>query len=72
MTLLVRQLAPTGTGLPIEIYCFTTTTVWAEYEGIQADIFDHLFAVAREFDLRIFQQPTGLDFREMAVHDSAQ
>lgn len=72
MTLLVRQLAPTGNGLPIEIYCFTNTTVWAEYEGIQADIFDHLFAVAREFDLRIFQQPTGLDFRAMAVHDSAQ
>ncbi|MEO0589028.1 MAG: mechanosensitive ion channel family protein [Pseudomonadota bacterium] len=60
-TLLVRQL-PSGTeGLPIELYCFTNTTVWHEYEGIQADIFDHLLAIAPEFGLRMFQKPSGLD-----------
>ena len=61
-TLLVRQL-PSGTeGLPIELYCFTNTTVWHEYESIQADIFDHLLAIAPEFGLRTFQKPSGLDF----------
>jgi miniconductance mechanosensitive channel len=61
MTLLVRQLDPTPEGLPLEIYCFATTTNWAEYEGIQADIFDHLIAILPEFGLRLFQQPSGLD-----------
>ncbi len=60
-TLLVRQLEPGPQGLPIEIYCFTDTTVWAEYEGIQADIFDHMLSIVPEFDLRVFQTPTGLD-----------
>lgn len=64
MTCLVRQLAPDGRGLPIEIYCFSSNKNWAPYESIQADIFDHLLAVAREFDLRIFQDPTGVDFHE--------
>ncbi|AMG73675.1 mechanosensitive ion channel family protein [Sphingopyxis granuli] len=63
MTLLVRQLAPTAQGLPIEIYCFTSTTAWAEYEDIQSDIFDHLFAIMPEFGLRPFQDPSGVDFR---------
>ena len=63
MTLLVRQLEPADRGLPIQIYCFTNTTAWAAYEGIQSDIFDHLLAVAPEFDLRIFQQPSGADVR---------
>jgi miniconductance mechanosensitive channel len=62
MTLLVRQLNPTSNGLPIEIYCFTKTTNWAEYESIQSDIFDHLFAIINHFDLRVFQNPSGLDF----------
>jgi miniconductance mechanosensitive channel len=60
-TLLVRQLDPTPEGLPLQIYCFTNTTNWGEYEGIQADIFDHLIAILPEFDLRLFQQPSGLD-----------
>ena len=65
MTLLVRQLPPDGQGLPIEIYCFTTTTAWGEYEAIQADIFDHFLAVAQEFDLRIYQQPSGNDLHDL-------
>jgi miniconductance mechanosensitive channel len=59
--LLVRQLPPGPQGLPIEIYCFTDTVEWAEYEAIQADIFDHMLAILPEFGLRIFQQPSGLD-----------
>ncbi|MEX2581313.1 MAG: mechanosensitive ion channel family protein [Verrucomicrobiales bacterium] len=64
MTLLVRQLAPEGQGLPVEIYCFSANQNWADYESIQADIFDHLLAIAPEFDLRVFQQPSGTDFGE--------
>jgi len=61
MTVMVRQLAPSENGLPVEIYCYTNTTDWSEYEKIQADIFDHIFAVIPQFDLRIFQNPTGKD-----------
>ncbi len=61
MTMMVRQLAPGPTGLPLEIYCFTATIKWVPYEGIQADIFDHLLALLPEFDLRLFQQPGGSD-----------
>ena len=63
LTFLVRQLKPGAQGVPIEIYVFTTTTNWLDYERIQADIFDHLLAAATEFDLRLFQDPTGADFR---------
>ncbi|MGX1691196.1 mechanosensitive ion channel family protein [Brevundimonas naejangsanensis] len=65
MTLLVRQLQPTETGLPLEIYAFTATTAWAEYEAIQGDIFDHLLAILPEFGLRLFQSPTGADFVQL-------
>lgn len=65
-TFLVRQLQPAENGLPIEIYVFTTTTNWIEYEAIQADIFDHLLAAASEFDLKLFQNPTGADFAGLA------
>jgi miniconductance mechanosensitive channel len=61
MTFLVRQLAPNPKGLPIEVYTFTKTTDWAVYEKIQADIFDHLLAAAREFDLLVFQEATQID-----------
>ncbi len=64
LTLLVRQLEPTDRGLPLQVYLFTDTTNWAEYEAIQADIFDHLIAVASEFGIRIYQQPAGSDFKE--------
>lgn len=63
MTFLVRQLAPTETGLPLEIYVFSKDQVWAHYEAIQADIFDHLLAALPHFDLRVFQNPSGSDFR---------
>jgi len=62
LTLLVRQLATSDSGVPIEIYAFSADKNWANYETLQADIFDHLFAVAREFDLRLFQRPSGSDF----------
>jgi len=65
LTLLVRQLSPTETGLPIEIYVFSEEKRWIEYEGIQADIFDHIIAVAREFDLQVFQSPSGNDFQKL-------
>ena len=65
-TFLVRQLPPDAQGLPIEIYVFTATTAWGEYEAIQADIFDHLLAVVQEFGLRVFQEPSGADFAALA------
>jgi len=61
LTLIVRQLPAGPDGLPLQIYCFTDTTAWAEYEGIQSDIFDHLIAIVPEFGLRLFQQPAGAD-----------
>ena len=66
MTLMVRQLAPTRDGIPMEIYCFTTTTVWGDYERIQSDIFDHLYAAMPEFKLRVSQAPTGNDFHRLS------
>ncbi len=61
MTLLVRQLAPGPEGVPLEIYCFTNTTAWGEYENIQGDIFDHLMSIVDEFGLKLYQQPAGSD-----------
>ncbi len=66
-TLMVRQLQPTTEGIPVEVYCFTSTTDWAIYEGIMADIFDHLYAATRHFDLELFQKPTGADIREIGA-----
>jgi miniconductance mechanosensitive channel len=65
MTLLVRQREPTADGLPIQIYCFTATTDWAEYEDIQSDIFDYILAIVPEFGLRVFQHPSGEDVRTL-------
>jgi miniconductance mechanosensitive channel len=67
MTLMVRQLQPGTEGLPIEIYCFSNDTDWGAYEGIQADIFDHVFAIAPEFGLRLYQRPAGADLKEIGV-----
>ena len=65
-TLMVRQLQPTTEGIPIEVYCFTATTEWAVYEGIMSDIFDHLYAATRHFDLALYQKPTGADVRAIS------
>jgi len=59
LTVMVRQLEPTENGLPIEVYCFSSNINWVEYEGIQSDIFDHLLSSTSNFDLEIFQNPTG-------------
>lgn len=65
LTFLIRQLSPSEKGLPIQIYVFTNVTDWIEYESIQADIFDHLLAIVPQFGLRIFQNPTGEDFKKI-------
>jgi len=68
MTFLVRHLQPGETGLPIEVYVFSKVQAWAKYEEIQADIFDHIIAIIPEFELKVFQNPTGDDFRSLAGH----
>ena len=65
MTFLVRQLPPSENGLPIEIYVFSNDNEWINYENIQSDIFDHLIASTKYFDLRIFQNPSGNDFKSI-------
>ncbi|MFB6341860.1 mechanosensitive ion channel family protein [Saccharicrinis sp. FJH62] len=67
MTFLVRQLQPTDKGIPLEIYVFSNDQAWANYEAIQADIFDHVLAIIPEFGLRVFQAPTGSDFKNLRV-----
>jgi miniconductance mechanosensitive channel len=69
MTLIVRQLQPGAEGLPIEIYCFSNDTNWSNYEGIQADIFDHVCAIVSEFGLRLYQRPAGADIQRLAESD---
>ena len=63
MTFLVRHLQPTSQGLPVEVYVFSNDQRWASYESIQADIFDHILAAIPEFGLRVFQFPSGNDFK---------
>lgn len=63
MTFIVRQLDPSEKGIPMEIYVFSRIQDWVEYEAIQSDIFDHILAAIPEFDLRVFQEPTGSDFK---------
>ncbi len=65
LTFLIRHLEPGPTGLPIEIYVFANTIEWSPYEDIQADVFDHIFAIVPQFELRIFQNPTGSDFKNI-------
>src|SRR5690606_5578986 len=69
MTFLVRQLAPTPEGLPLQIYVFSKDIRWAYYEGIQADIFYHIFAILSEFGLKAYQQPSGDDFQKLLPED---
>ena len=65
MTFLIRQLPPKPDGLPIEIYVFSNDINWVNYESIQADIFDHLLSIVQEFELRVFQHPSGNDFKKI-------
>jgi miniconductance mechanosensitive channel len=67
MIQMVRQLDPTPNGLPIEVYAFCNDINWVAYEGIQADIFDHILAVVPEFGLRVHQTPTGYDLQQLRV-----
>lgn len=69
--ILVRQLAPTPDGLPLQVYAFTNTTAWAAYEGIQADIFDHLFAIVPQFGLRVYQHPSSGDLQSLSINLSS-
>ncbi len=64
-TLMVRQLPPNAQGIPLEVYCFLNTTVWTQYEALQADIFDHLFSVLPEFGLYAYQQPSGRNLSKL-------
>jgi len=70
MTFLIRQLQPGEFGIPLEIYVFSSDKVWANYEAIQSDIFDHIMAAIPEFDLAVFQSPTGNDFKKMIAKNS--
>lgn len=67
MSLMVRQLSSNENGMPLEIYCFTKEKDWAIYENIQADIFDHIFAVVPLFELAVFERPSGRDFKKLSI-----
>jgi miniconductance mechanosensitive channel len=65
--MMVRQLPSGPQGLGLELYCFSTDLDWVRYEGIQSDLFDHLLVALREFDLQVFQEPSGQDLRALRV-----
>jgi miniconductance mechanosensitive channel len=69
---LVRQLASGPQGIPLELYCFTASVAWADYENTQGDIFDHLFALLPEFGLTLYQQPSGQDVRAALAYRQEQ
>lgn len=66
LMIMVRQLQPASEGMPLEIYCFSDTPEWIPYETLQSEIFEHVMAMAKEFNLRIFQRPAGTDFNKYA------
>ena len=68
-TYMVRHLQPTEKGIPVEIYCFSKVKAWVEYEGVQADIFDHILAIVSQFELRVFQNPSGDDFQKIVSNN---
>lgn len=72
MTLLVRQLAPTAQGLPIELYTFTNTTVWAEYEVILSEIVNHFISVIKYFDLQIYEESSGSDTYDVYIKENVK
>lgn len=67
LTFMVRQLDPTPSGLPVELYFFTVTTEWVEFEHIQSEVFDHVYAVVPRFHLAVFQSPAGRDIHSMTL-----
>jgi miniconductance mechanosensitive channel len=67
--LMVRQLAPTSQGIPLEIYCFSRDKKWSNYEATMSDIFDHVIASVPYFDLEIFEEPTGKDIAILGLRD---
>ena len=69
LTCMVRQLQPTEQGIPLELYFFSSIKAWIPYEGVQADVFDHVLAIIPEFDLHVFQNPSGEDFRALSRND---
>ena len=66
MLYMVRQMEPTPTGLPLQIYFFTSSTAWKDFEQVQSDFFDEVFATVQLFELRMFQAPSGTDFQKLA------
>jgi miniconductance mechanosensitive channel len=66
MAIMVRMMEPDSQGIPVEVYCFTATTAWTQYERIQGDLFDHLLAILPEMGLRLYQSPSGTDFSGIA------
>jgi miniconductance mechanosensitive channel len=66
--MMVRQLTPTSIGLPLEVYTFTSTVEWTEYESVQSDIFDHLLAIISIFDLKLTQAPSGNDIKSLGYN----
>lgn len=67
MLYMVRQLQPTSQGLPLQLYFFTTSTAWRDFEQVQSDIFDHVYAIVNEFGLRMYQAPAGSDFSRLPI-----
>jgi miniconductance mechanosensitive channel len=67
MTCMVRQLEPGETGVPLEIYCFSAIKSWVDYERIQSDIFDHILSAVHHFDLEVFENPAGSDWKQLAL-----
>lgn len=66
MLILVRQLQPTAQGLPLELYFFSASTMWVKYEALQAEVFEHVLAMAHKFDITVFQSPTGEDLQNVS------
>ena len=66
MLYMVRQMEPTPTGLPLQIYFFTSSTAWKDFEQVQSDFFNEVFATVQLFELRMFQAPSGTDFQKIA------
>jgi miniconductance mechanosensitive channel len=74
LTMMVRQLSPTSMGLPLEVYAFTSSVEWTEYESVQSDIFDHLLAIVSNFELKLTQAPSGSDIKSLGynIHQNSK